>query len=124
MPDWFHTLLVFVGGGAGAVLRFATNRWAAGFEWGRAFPWATFGINLLGSFALGVLAVACANRPGWRALLGVGVCGGFTTFSAFSVETLHLLQDERYAAAVAYVVGSVLAGLAGAWAGVQLAGGR
>ena len=121
MSDWKYPLFVFLGGGGGAVLRFWINRWIVGFEWGRSFPWATFGINVLGSFVLGVVAVTCAQRPGWRALLGVGVCGGFTTFSTFSVESLNLIEQERYAAAAGYVIGSVLAGLLGAWAGMRLA---
>lgn len=124
MPDWKYPVLVFVGGGVGSTVRYLLGRWVADASWAKEFPWVTFAINAVGSFALGVLAVACANRPGWRALLGVGVCGGFTTFSTFSVETLHLIQAGRPWAAGGYVGGSVLAGLAGAWAGWQLAGGR
>ena len=120
-PDhWKHAALVFLGGGAGAVLRFAVGRWLIGYEWAKHFPWGTFGINVVGSFVLGVVATACADRPGWRALLGVGVCGGFTTFSTFSVETLDLLREERYAVAGGYVIGSVLAGLLGAWLGTRV----
>jgi CrcB protein len=117
---WKLPLLVFLGGGTGAVLRYAVGRWLSGYWWATAFPWATFGINALGSFALGTLVMVYADRPGWRTLLGVGVCGGFTTFSTFSVETLHLIEKGRYAAATAYVAGSVAAGLVGAWAGVRL----
>jgi fluoride exporter len=113
VPDWKYPLLVFLGGGGGAVLRYWVGRWLP-------MPWATFGINVLGSFVLGLVVVACAQRPGWRALLGVGVCGGFTTFSTFSVETLELIESQRYATATGYVVGSVLAGLVGAWAGMRL----
>jgi CrcB protein len=120
MPEWKYPLLVFVGGGAGAVLRYWVNTRLADYDWAKQFPWATFGINVVGSFVLGVLVVACHNRPGWRALLGVGVCGGFTTFSTFSVETLGLMEEQRYAAAAGYVLGSVLAGLVGAWAGMRL----
>ncbi len=114
MPDWKYPLLVFVGGGAGSVLRYAVSRWLGGSVW------ATFGINVVGSFVLGMLVVACHHRPGWRALLGVGVCGGFTTFSTFSVETLGLMEKQQYAVAAGYVAGSVLAGLVGAWAGMRL----
>lgn len=100
-------------------MRYWVNRAVASTEWGRSFPWATFGVNLAGSFLLGLLVIGLAHRPGWRALLGVGVCGGFTTFSTFSVETVHLIESERYAAAVGYVSGSVLAGIVGAWLGMR-----
>ena len=117
---WKHAALVFVGGGVGAAARFAVARWLYGYEFARQFPWATFGINVVGSFVLGLISVGLAHRPGWRALLGVGVCGGFTTFSTFSVEAFALLKDERYAAAGGYVFGSVAAGLVGAWLGLRL----
>jgi len=117
-----HSLLVFAGGGLGAVLRFWLGEWVKQFDWGRHFPWATFAINVLGSFVLGVVATACAGdeKMSWRLLLGTGVCGGFTTFSTFSVETLQMIEQQRYWAAGGYVLGSVLAGLVGAWAGWRL----
>ncbi len=120
-----HSLLVFAGGGAGAVLRFWAGEWVRQFDWGRQFPWATLAINVIGSFVLGVVATACAgdDKASWRMLLGVGVCGGFTTFSTFSVETLQMIEQQRYVAAGGYVLGSVLAGLLGAWAGWRLARG-
>jgi CrcB protein len=124
MPDTplYQSLLVFAGGGAGAVLRFWAGEWVRQFDWGRHFPWATLGVNVLGSFVLGLIAAAFAadDRSGWRPLLGVGVCGGFTTFSTFSVETLKLIDEQRWVAAGGYAVGSVLAGLVGAWAGMRL----
>ena len=127
MPDSLlpHSLLVFAGGGLGAVLRFWAGEWVRQFVWGRQFPWGTFGINVLGSFALGLIAAAWAGdeKGGWRALLGVGVCGGFTTFSTFSVETLQMVEQQRWAAAGGYVIGSVAAASLGAWAGGRLARG-
>lgn len=120
-----HSLLVFVGGGVGAVLRSWVGELVKQWEWGREFPWGTFAINVVGSFVLGVVATAFAaeEKAGWRVLLGTGVCGGFTTFSTFSVETLQMLEQQRWVAAGGYVVGSVLAGLLGAWAGWKLAKG-
>ena len=109
-------VLVAAGGGAGAWLRYAVNRWATA-----DFPWHTLGINVVGSFALGLLVVWLKDRPGWLLLLGTGVCGGFTTFSTFSVETLNLLEKGRAGAAAGYVCGSVAAGLAGAAVAVRLA---
>ena len=69
------------------------------------------------------MAVWCKDRPAWYVLLGTGLCGGFTTFSTFSLETLTMLEKGRPWAAAAYVGGSVAAGLAGAWAAVRLARG-
>jgi CrcB protein len=122
MPDW---LVVLVGGGAGALARYAVGRWAsARFPHALLdFPWHTFGINVLGSFVLGLVAVVCKDRPTWFFLLGTGVCGGFTTFSTFSVELLTMLEQDRPTAAAGYVAGSVAAGLLGAWVGVRLARG-
>jgi CrcB protein len=84
------------------------------------FPWATFGINVLGSFLLGVLFANTKDRMHWYFLLGAGFCGGFTTFSAFSLETLALIEGQRWLEAGAYAIGSVLAGLLGVWLGVQM----
>ncbi|MCU0702933.1 MAG: fluoride efflux transporter CrcB [Fimbriiglobus sp.] len=127
MPDstLSHSLLVFVGGGVGAVLRFWVGQFVQQFDWGRQFPWATFAINAVGSFALGVVATAFAGdeRAHWRVLLGTGVCGGFTTFSTFSVETLQMIEQQRWAVAGGYALGSVAMGLFGAWAGWKLARG-
>ncbi len=87
--------LVALGGAAGSVLRYLFSKLAA--DWfGAGFPYGTLGVNLLGSFAAGGLYVLLAERalaPEWRALLMVGVLGGFTTFSAFSLETLVLWRD-------------------------------
>lgn len=121
--DWFPgpaaSLAVVAGGGAGAWVRFAVQRlFAAGPD---AFPWPTFGINVAGSILLGVLVVACRDRPTLALLAGTGFCGGFTTFSTFSIELVRLLEQGRPAAAVGYAAGSVLAGVAGAAIGVRLA---
>ena len=128
MPDWFagwaNPVAVLVGGGAGALARYAVGRWAAGFAPLQSFPWPTFGINVLGSFALGLVVAWAARRPDerhvWSVLLGTGFCGGFTTFSTFSVETLELLGKGRTTAAAAYAGGSVLAGLLAAFLAVRL----
>lgn len=113
------TLLV-IGGGVGTNARYWLGAWFVTRGLTAHFPWHTFLINVTGSFVLGVVGIACRNRPGWFLLLGTGFCGGFTTFSTFSVETLGLIERNRPAAAAGYVLGSVLAGLAGAYAGVRL----
>lgn len=115
-------VLLAVGGGAGANARYYLGRCVA--EWqlrhgGVNFPWGTFVINVSGSALLGFLAAACLGsadpaRRAWYVLLGTGFCGGFTTFSTFSVEALELMREERVGAAAAYVLGSAAAGLAAA----------
>jgi CrcB protein len=114
-------LYVAVGGAAGALARFWLGGWVAG--WARpGFPWATFAINVAGSLLLGFLLRLLPGRAAeveLRALLAVGFCGAFTTFSTFGVETVELLRRSAYGAAAAYAAGSVaasvLAVVAGAW---------
>jgi fluoride exporter len=116
-------LLVALGGAAGAVLRFAVGRLFTARPPG-TFPWATFGINVAGSLILGaVMALTHDTDAGWRAraLLGIGFCGGFTTFSSFSYETLGLLEARAYTGATVYALGSVAAGLAAVATGLWLA---
>lgn len=92
--------LVAAGGALGACARFAASLGLAGLT-GAAFPWPTLVINLVGSGLMGVLAGIAAADSGWRLFLGVGVLGGFTTFSAFSIETVRLIeQGEAWAAAL------------------------
>jgi fluoride exporter len=101
---------VALGGSIGALGRFAISTWM--FMPGR-FPWATLAINIAGSFAIGLLW-GLGQQQAWfdawgRYLLVVGVLGGFTTFSAFSLETAALMESGRQVQALTYVVVSVLA---------------
>lgn len=108
-----NLVLVFVGGGAGAVARYL-----GGVAWmrlaGPAQPYlATAIINVLGGFLMGCLVGWLALRGAagadrWRVLLGVGVLGGFTTFSSFSLEAVGMLQRKAYGVAGFYIGGSVL----------------
>lgn len=117
------SLLVAIGGGVGAWLRYAAGRLAGT----TAFPWATLSVNLLGSFALGLLAGWLARNSafgeGWRLLLGVGVLGGFTTFSAFSMEMAQLIERGALASAGLYAAASLIAGVGGLFLGLALARG-
>ena len=109
-------VLVFVGAAAGASLRYATGRLAQ--RWSRrAFPWATLVVNVVGSFVLGSVAGA---SPDLLALVGAGLCGGLTTYSTFSYETVRLTEDGRYGQALANVTASLAAGLAAAALGYAL----
>jgi CrcB protein len=107
-------LQVAIGGAIGSVLRHLA---ALAF----AAPWAVMGINILGSFCIGVLYVILATRLHLSPLLMTGLLGGFTTFSAFSLDALKLWEAGRPLAALAYVGGSVLLSLAAVALGVALA---
>lgn len=106
-------LWVALGGAIGASTRFAAVQWAVA-DWGSSFPWGTLVVNVTGSLVIGILGALLAGRdvdPAWRLFLITGVLGGYTTFSAFSFETLALLLEQRWIAAASYVVGSVFLGL-------------
>ena len=109
---------VGLGGALGAIARFAVSA-AIGAH--HVFPWATLAINIAGSFAIGLIWGAYGATEWFqqwgRLFLVVGLLGGFTTFSAFSLETLNLLQGARYGLAASYVLASVLACLAAVIAG-------
>ncbi|MEJ7796462.1 MAG: fluoride efflux transporter CrcB [Nocardioides sp.] len=100
-------LLVAVGGAVGALLRWAVGRWLAT----SGLPWATLVVNVVGSLLLGVVAAASDGWP--RTLLGTGVAGALTTYSAFALETVLLERNGRRVWAVANVVGSLALGTAG-----------
>ncbi len=113
---------VALGGAVGAASRFAVAQWA-GARWGGTFPWGTFAVNLTGSLAIGLvmtLLLARGADPTYRLLLVTGFLGGYTTFSAFSIETLALLEARRWEAAALYVGGSVALGLLAAALGLGL----
>jgi fluoride exporter len=118
-------LLVMLGGAIGSYARFLVARWCGSQPWGQVFPWGTFIINVSGSFVLGVTAVIVLERlpperVGLYYLIGVGLCGGFTTFSTFEWETFKLIRDGSWELALANVFGSVLAGFVGVLLGVGL----
>src|SRR5690606_36453550 len=106
-----------LGGAIGALLRYQTGRWMThwlGPTTMTAFPWATLAVNVVGSLAMGLLAGYLARHgqggDQWRLFLGIGVLGGFTTFSAFSLELMLLIERGQAAQGLIYAAVSVLAG--------------
>jgi CrcB protein len=116
-------LLVAIGGAAGAVARYGASL-ALGAR-ADAWPLPTFLINVSGSLLIGLLAGWLAARgpegEPWRLLLGTGLLGGFTTFSAFSLETTGLIERGQIAGAAGYALGSLAAGLGAAFLGLAVA---
>ncbi|MDH3263990.1 MAG: fluoride efflux transporter CrcB [Paracoccaceae bacterium] len=113
---------VAIGGAIGASLRYLTGV-ATIRAFGPGFPWGTLVVNILGSVAMGALVVILAQKSGTRfaPFLMTGLLGGFTTFSAFSLDTLTLFQRGEAGLAAAYVAGSVGLSLLGIAAGLSLA---
>ncbi len=117
-------LSVAAGGAIGASGRYLTNVAMMRLA-GPGFPWGTVAANLLGSFMMGVLVVVLAHKGGMRyaTFLMTGVLGGYTTFSAFSLDAYTLYERGAYLQAGGYVFGSVALGLAGLVAGMAVARG-
>ena len=122
----FHAMkwwLIFAGGGAGSMLRYAVGLWVEA-RTGPGFPWGTFAVNVSGCFLIGVLATLADEHawitPAARLALVTGVLGGFTTFSTFGLETWELVEDGRTLLALANAAASLGVGLAAVVAGVQL----
>lgn len=109
-------LWVALGSALGGMARHAVG--AGVLAWlGPGFPWGTLIVNIAGSFFIGAIAAWPGTSESLRLFLAVGVCGGFTTFSAFSVQTLNLIQAGQWGHAALNAVGSVLACLLAVWAG-------
>ncbi len=113
-------LLVGLGGFAGSVLRFAFYQIIKVTQ----FPIATLLINLIGSCLIGIIiglsVKYTAVNNNWKLFLATGICGGFTTFSAFSLENVQMMQEGKITQAIIYIVGSVLLGIAATWLGFKI----
>ncbi len=118
-------LAVAIGGALGSMARFAAVIYLTPLLNTR-FPIATFSVNLLGSFLIGVAYVVFTRKftvmPEWQLFFMTGLLGGFTTFSAFSLETLRLLQSGYWGSALAYVLASVVVCLLAAGLAVFITG--
>jgi len=116
-------ILVALGGAVGSVLRYLVGLWSVRLV-GSGFPWGTLTVNLVGSFAIGLLSEAIVRRmgasPEMRLLLITGVLGGFTTFSAFSLDAAALFERGELLSSAVYVAVSVGFSLAAVFAGLAL----
>lgn len=118
-----HSLLVMLGGAIGALARYQFGR-LAGHMFGFAFPYGTLGVNVIGGFLMGALAgwLARFGQGGEpiRLLIAVGVLGGFTTFSSFSLEVVLMMERGQTALAASYAAISVVLSVAALFAGLML----
>lgn len=118
-----HLMLVALGGAIGASGRYLVSVATVRFL-GVGFPWGTLVVNVVGSFLMGVLIAYFAKRTGiaqeWRVLLATGVLGGFTTFSAFSLDAVFLWERGAHFSSIGYVFGSVLFSILALFVGLVL----
>jgi CrcB protein len=115
-------LFVAAGGAIGSALRYSAMVWISQ-RLSQGFPWHTFLVNVTGSFVLGLLLSVSVEHGGWdrwTLFLGIGVLGGFTTFSTFSFESLRLIEDGLVGVGAANMLLSVVVGVAAAAAGIAL----
>lgn len=119
-----NLFLVGLGGAVGAMTRFLIGGWVSRANPGGGFPVGTLTVNITGCLAAGLLAGFLSRHPGpdaARLFLMTGVLGGYTTFSAFSLETIQLLQRQAYAPALANALFSICLGLLALYLGIKLA---
>lgn len=114
-------LAVAAGGAIGATGRFLVGRLMLNLM-GTGYPWGTLTVNIIGSFFIGLLVELLALRFNlsheWQAFLVIGILGGFTTFSAFSLEVGLMLQKDQFSAAALYAISSLVLGLVALFAGI------
>jgi CrcB protein len=115
-----NLLLVGLGGSIGSIARYAVSLLIRS----KSFPYATLSVNVIGSFIIGVVFAMSIKEAGlsnnWRLFLATGICGGFTTFSAFSLENMELLQNGKIGMALSYIIFSILLGIIATFLGYQL----
>jgi len=119
--NWMLILSVGTGAAVGGILRYLFSIWLKPEV--SKFPWATLLVNLLGSFILGLFISYFSKNEGStpvKLMLTTGFCGGFTTFSAFSMELVLMLQKSEYLPAGLYILASIIGGLGLAWMGYRM----
>jgi len=122
----WNALWIFVGGGLGSPARWGASGFVAN-KFGQTFPWGTLTVNVTGSFIIGLFAAATGPDGRWmapasfRQFFMLGICGGYTTFSSFSLQTLSLVEDGEWFKAGGNAVLSLVLCLVGVWLGHVLA---
>src|SRR5215813_6917968 len=117
-----NALLIFLGGGLGTLNSWGVSGWIAR-AFGETFPWGTIIVNVSGCFVIGLFATVTGPEGRWlasgsfRQFFMLGICGGYTTFSSFSLQTLTLVEDGQWFRAGANCVLSVVLCLVGVWLG-------
>ena len=118
-----HVLLVGLGGGLGSMARYLCQRWFS-IQYMHSFPWGTFTVNIAGCLLIGLLwgisFRSFESNESWKLFLMAGICGGFTTFSAFTLEGIGLIKENKMGMFFAYIAGSVLLGLLATFIGMKL----
>ena len=124
MSSGANILLVWAGGFIGSIARYLLSGWVLHHTLGGKFPWSTFVVNVLGCLLIGVLSGMIERlewfTPQMRLLLLTGLLGGFTTFSAFGLETVFLLRRGEVLIAVAYALSSVAVCVTAVWVGLRM----
>lgn len=116
-----NLVLIFIGGGVGSVMRYLASFFTSKYINVGSFPLATLLVNVLGCFLIGVLLSQFSKLDdSLRLLLVTGFCGGFTTFSTFSSESIQLYTSENYFLMIFYIICSILLGLIAVWVGGSL----
>lgn len=118
-----NILLVGLGGGIGSIARYLMQRWTYAI-YPHHFPWGTLAVNIVGCFLIGLFwgisFRSFDSNEQWKMFLMVGLCGGFTTFSAFTLEGVGLIKEHRLALFFLYVAASVVIGLLATFLGMRL----
>ncbi len=117
-------LLIFIGGGLGSLIRFSLSKFIQG-NIDKTFPFGTLGVNVLASIVLGIFVgmveVKSLTNPNYKALIAIGFCGGFSTFSTFSNDTLQLIQNNRMLEALMNILLNVILCILATFGGITLA---
>lgn len=118
-----NILLVGLGGGLGSMARYLCQRWFA-LNYLHNFPWGTFTVNVVGCFFIGLFwglsFKSFDSNESWKLFLMAGLCGGFTTFSAFTLEGIGLIKEQKLGLFFVYAAGSVLTGLLATYLGMRI----